>query len=367
VANVLIYADTVRSPELRHEVPMTIPDPFLYAERNGERHVVVHSLELPRVRGLDGVVVHPREKFGSDELTAKGLDQYAIRDEVVARACRELGIDSAVVPGGFPVDVADALRGNGVELAVDRALFDGRRRSKNEHELAGIRRAQRAAEAAMDAARELFRKGAPVEVEDVKSAMAQRFIELGCSADEFIVSHGPQAAIGHHMGDGTIQRGEPIVIDVWPRDNESGCYADMTRSYVIGDPDDTLLEWHRLCKEALDRALGDLRAGVTGRSVFDGTCDVFEAAGYTTPRTKQQGEPLEEGFIHSLGHGVGLEVHEEPSLGLLGTYPLVAGDVVSVEPGLYRPGYGGLRLEDLVVVTEDGCENLTDYPYELTP
>jgi len=367
VADVLIYADTVRSPELRHEIPLTIPDPFLYAEQNGERHVVVHSLELPRVRGLDGIVVHPREEFGFDELLAQGLDQYAIRDEIVARVCRELGIDAAAVPGAFPLDVADGLRGNGVELSVERRLFDDRRRSKSEAELAGIRRAQRAAEAGMDVAREHFRNGAPVDVERVKAAMAQRFIALGCSADEFIVSHGPQAAIGHHMGDGVIQAREPIVIDVWPRDHESGCYADMTRTFVIGDPDETIAEWHRLCKEALDRALRELRAGVTGRSIFDGTCDVFEAAGYTTLRTKRRGEPLEEGFIHSLGHGVGLEVHEEPSLGLLGTGPLVPGDVVSVEPGLYRPGYGGLRLEDLVVVTEDGCENLTDYPYDLTP
>lgn len=365
--DVLIYADTVRSPELRHEVPLTIPDPFLYAERDGGRHVVVHSLELPRVRGLDGLVVHPREAFGYDELLAEGLDQYAIRDRVLERVCRELGIERAVVPATFPLDVADSLRRDGFELTVDRDLFDRRRRSKSDAEIAGIRRAQRAAEAGMDAARGLFRTGAPVEVDAVKAAIARRFIELGCSADEFIVSHGPQAAIGHHAGDGTIQAGEPIVIDVWPRDNESGCYADMTRTFVIGEPDETMREWFGLCKQALDRALRDLRAGVTGRSVFDGTCDILEAAGYTTPRTKPPGEPLEEGFIHSLGHGVGLEVHEEPLLGLLGTDPLVAGDVVSVEPGLYRPGYGGLRLEDLVLVTGDGCENLTDYPYELTP
>jgi Xaa-Pro aminopeptidase len=367
MADVLIYGDTVRSPELRHEIPLAVPDPFLYAERDGERHVVVHSLELPRVRGLDGLVVHPREEFGWDDLVAQGLDQYAARDEVLARACRQLEIEHAAVPATFPLDVADTLRGRGITLAVERDLFDGRRRAKSDAELAGIRRAQRAAEAGMDAARALFRQGAPVDVERVKAAIAQRFVELGCAADEFIVSHGPQAAIGHHMGDGAIQEGEPIVIDLWPRDNESGCYADMTRTFVVGDPDDGLVEWHRLCKQALERALSDVRAGVTGRSVFDGTCDVFESAGYKTPRSKTPGEPLEEGFIHSLGHGVGLEVHEEPSLGLLGTDPLVTGDVVSLEPGLYRPGYGGLRLEDLVLVTDDGCENLTDYPYELEP
>ncbi len=300
---------------------------------------MIGSLELPRARELAGLEVHALEEFGHDELLRSGRTRREIRDELNGRVCEALGVRAATVPGGFPIEVADALRSRGVELAPDEELFERRRRVKNEHELSGIRRAQRAAEAGMEAARELLR-GGPVAVERVKSA------------------------IGHHAGDGDIAAGEPIVIDLWPRDRASGCHADMTRTYVIGEPDDELREWHRLCQEALDRALGEVRAGITGRSGFDGTCEIFEREGYTTQRTKEQGKPLEEGFFHSLGHGVGLEVHEAPSLGLLGE-ELVAGDVVSVEPGLYRPGYGGCRLEDLVLVTEDGCENLTEFPYEL--
>jgi len=363
VSDVLIYADSVRSPELRHEVPISITDPFLYLERNGSRHVVIGSLELPRARELPGLEVHSLEEFGNDELVRSGRSRREIRDELHARVCEALGVRRATVPGGFPLEVADALRGRGVELVADPELFERRRRVKNDDELAGIRRAQKAAEAGMDAARELLRSG-PVTVERVKSAIEDRFSAHDCTADEFIVSHGWQSAIGHHAGDGEIAAGEPIVIDLWPRDRASGCHADMTRTYVIGEPDDEVREWHRLCKEALDRALREIRAGVTGRSVYDGTCEIFEREGYTTQRTKEEGKPLEEGFFHSLGHGVGLEVHEAPSLGLLGE-ELVAGDVVSVEPGLYRPGYGGCRLEDLVLVTEDGCENLTDFPYDL--
>jgi Xaa-Pro aminopeptidase len=157
------------------------------------------------------------------------------------------------------------------------------------------------------------------------------------------------------------------VIDIWPRDNESGCFADMTRTFVVGDIPDEVAEWQRLCKQAIDRALADARPGVTGKELYDGTCDVLEPAGYPTQRTKADGETLDEGFHHALGHGVGLAVHEEPYLGMVGHQPLVAGDVITIEPGLYRQGYGGLRLEDLVLVTDEGVENLTKFPYELTP
>jgi Xaa-Pro aminopeptidase len=230
----------------------------------------------------------------------------------------------------------------------------------------------------MDAARALLRSatdtpdgleagGEPLTSERIKVAMSQAFVEHGTTCDEFIVSHGAQSAIGHHMGGGRILAGEPIVIDIWPRDNESACYSDMTRTFVVGDVPSELAEWHRLVKESLDASLAAVRAGASCKAVFDVSCEGFEAAGHPTPRTKEPGKPLEEGFVSALGHGVGLEVHEEPVFRRASRDTLVAGDVVSVEPGLYRPGFGGLRLEDLVLVTDDGYENLTDYPYELTP
>ena len=366
---VLIYGDTVREPALRHEVPISIVDAFLYVERGGEQIVVVSALELPRVRELSGLVVHTVDEYGLHELVGSGLGWTDLFEEVYARAVQELGVSTAVVPHTFPVGFADRLRAQGVELAADRDLFTARRRVKNAHELAGIRRAQKAAEAGMAAAAELLRRwnGKPITSEQLKSAIAERFIEHGCSSDEFIVSHGAQSAIGHHPGAGELRSGEPIVIDIWPRDNESGCFADMTRTFVLGDPPDELVEWHRLVLEALERGVADSRPGASGRAVYDATCDLFEAAGFPTQRTKDPDTPLEEGFLHGLGHGVGLEVHEMPSLGLISNDSLVAGDVVTVEPGLYRPGYGGVRLEDLVLVTENGPENLTDFPYDLAP
>ncbi len=376
--DVVIHADTVRSPELRHEVAIGIPDPFLYVEKDGVKHVVIGSMEIPRLEELDGLVCHPVEEFGSDELVAAGLEYKELRTEVAVRAVQQLGVANAVVPEAFPLFLADRLRAAGVELDVDGEFFDGRRRAKNEAELLGIRRAQHAAEEGMRAAAALLRTaesdghmlridGDALTAERIKVAIAEAFLANSANADEFIVSHGPQSAIGHHMGEGPIRPGEAIVIDLWPRDNESACFADMTRTFAVGDVPDELREWHRLTKEALDACIGRIAAGVPGREIFDIACDIYEQAGFPTQRTKEPGKPLENGFYHGLGHGVGLEVHEAPGMGLASKHALAAGDVVTVEPGLYRQGFGGVRLEDLVLVTQHGAENLTQFPYDLSP
>ena len=378
MSEILVYADSLRSPEMRHEVPIAVPDPFLYAERDGKGSVVASSFELGRINEVaPHLEVLPLEEFGLDELYAQGLSRDEIELEVILRAARRFGLERASVPSTFPLEVADHLRANGIEVKADRELFIGRRRVKNEAELAGIRRAQRAAEGAMEAARELLRAaepqngglvvdGEPLTCERLKLAVEQVFTEHGVFADEFIVSHGAQTAIGHDMGSGPIAPNEPICLDLFPRDRESGCYADMTRTFVVGEPSDELREYHKLCREALDRAVAAVKPGIPGKDLNRLACDIFEEHGFPTLLSKQPGEVLKDGFYHSLGHGVGLEVHEEPALGR-GPGELVAGDVIAVEPGLYRNGYGGCRLEDLVRVTEDGAEILTDYPYDLKP
>jgi Xaa-Pro aminopeptidase len=161
------------------------------------------------------------------------------------------------------------------------------------------------------------------------------------------------------MGSGPIQAGEPVIIDLWPRDADSACFADMTRTFVVGEAPAELRHYHQLTREALARSLAAVRPGVAGREVYRISCEPYEQAGLPTLLSKARGQVLEEGYFHSLGHGVGLEVHEAPTLGR-GSGVLVAGDVVTLEPGCYRPGFGGCRLEDLVLVTEDGAELLTD-------
>jgi Xaa-Pro aminopeptidase len=375
---VLIYADSFRSADMRHAVPLGVPDPFLYAEENGSRHVFASSMEATRLRELGLFEVHLHEELGFDELMESGLDYRELGAQLALRAVASLGLERATVPDNFPVWLADRLRADGVELDVDQELFDDRRRAKTEAQLAGMKRAQRAAEAAMNACRELLRRaeargdellldGEQLTVERVKADMNVVFAAHDTTADEYIVAPGAQGAVGHDMGSGPIRPGTPLVVDIFPRDNASAVYTDMTRTFVVGDVPDDVREWHRLCKEALDAAVAEIRAGVAARTVFDVTCDIFEAAGEPTQRTKQPGEALADGFFHGLGHGVGLEVHEAPGMGRLASKKLVAGDVVTVEPGLYRAGYGGVRLEDIVLVTEGGAEVITDYPYDLEP
>jgi Xaa-Pro aminopeptidase len=377
VADVLILADSMRSPELRHEVPIAIPDEFLYAERDGRRVVVVSSLEAARIGEADpGIEVMPYEAFGLDELMASGTSPSEASLQMYVRACRELGITGASVPATFPLELADRLRESGVEVTADRTLFEERRRRKNATEIAGLRRAQRACEAALDAARDMLRRaspngtlmldGEPLTSERLKAEVERVFIEHGAFADEFIVAHGAQTTVGHEGGHGPILPGEAIVFDLFPRDRETGVYTDMTRTYVVGEVPEELREYHRLCKEALDRVVVAVKPGVNGRTLFEIPCELFAEHGYPTQLTKKPGEVLDSGFFHSLGHGVGLEVHERPYLGRVGD-DLVPGDVIALEPGLYRPGYGGVRLEDVAIVTDDGIDVVTDYPYELEP
>jgi Xaa-Pro aminopeptidase len=375
---VLIYADSFRSADMRHAVPLGVPDPFLYAEENGSRHVFSSSMEATRLRALGLFDVHRFEELGLDELIASGIDSRELDAQLLLRAVGSLGLKRASVPRNFPVWLADRLRADGVELSVDQDVFDDRRRVKTGAQLAGMRRAQRAAEAAMDACRALLRRaeirgdellldGEQHTVERVKADMSVVFAAHDATADEYIVAPGAQGAVGHEMGSGPIRPNTPLVVDIFPRDNASAIYTDMTRTFVVGDVPDDVREWHRLCKKALDAAVAEIRAGVEARAVFDLTCDIFETAGEPTQRTKQPGETLCDGFFHGLGHGVGLEVHEAPSMGRLANKTLVAGDIVTVEPGLYRAGYGGVRLEDIVLVTENGVEVLTSYPYDLEP
>jgi Xaa-Pro aminopeptidase len=363
--NVLIYGAPEQSADLFHEIPTGIIDPFLYVEANGRRAATVSVLDADKVRPLGIEILDPFE-LGADELFSRGISRYEVELELSKRACEQLSVGRALVPPEFPVGLADHLRAAGIELFVDPEPFVNRRRIKTEPEIEGIRRAQRAADQAMAVAARMIREGG-VTSEEVRTEMQAICDAHGCELpDDVIVSHGPQSAIGHEAGHGPIGEGEVVIVDIWPRDRVSRCWADMTRTFMAAGmaPPDELAEYWRLTRESLDRSFAEVRAGADCREIYAISCEPFENAGYPTQRSKAAGTKLDEGYYHSLGHGVGLEVHERPNLGRTPD-TLMAGDVITLEPGCYSKELGGVRLEDLVLVGEDGAELLTDFPYDL--
>jgi Xaa-Pro aminopeptidase len=188
--------------------------------------------------------------------------------------------------------------------------------------------------------------------------------ESAMTYDVMIIAHGPQSAIPHHRGSGTVQRGEPTVVDIFPREPQSGCWADMTRTFCVGEPPGELREYRSACLEARSAALPLIQPGASGAAVHAAAADAIRGRGFHVGKPELADSGRVAAFVHGLGHGVGLELHEAPNLGPGGEI-LLSGDVVSLEPGLYREGFGGYRVEDLVLVTEQGCEVLTQFDYEL--
>jgi len=363
----LLYGSPEQSADFFHAVPVGIIDPFLYAETDGRRAATVSVLDADKVSALGIEIVDPYE-LGADELFSRGISRHEVDIELARRACERLGVRRAVVPSEFPVGVADHLRGAGIEVVVDPEAFVGKRRVKTESEIEGIRRAQRAADEAMGVAARLVRElRSGLTSEEVRTEMQAVCDGHGCDlADDVIVAHGPQSAIGHESGFGPIGEGEVVIVDIWPRDRASRCWADMTRTFMAGGmaPPDQIAEWWELTREALDRSFAEVRAGADCQQIYAISCEPFERAGYPTQRSKPANTKLDEGYYHGLGHGVGLEVHERPNLGRTPD-TLLAGDVITLEPGCYSKQLGGVRLEDLVLVGEDGAELLTDFPYDL--
>jgi Xaa-Pro aminopeptidase len=379
----LLFGDTQRYAALRHEVPITIIDPLMWAQLNGRPVILTSRLEQDRIAAvLPDAEILDYFAFGMKELREQGLTHAAAECEVAARVARHLGLTEIVVPGNFPVALADRLRADGVGVRIDDESFEARRRVKSPGELDGIRNAQRAAERGMAVAAGLLAAaesgadgnlhldGAELTAERVRDELRAACAEAGAPCPPVVMVASVRDGFGHEPGSGPLPAGLPIQVDLFPCDEDSACWADMTRTFVVGDPSpghaELISDQEQLVRAALEDAREAIAPGVAGRTLYDLVCDRFEAAGYRTQRTGP-GEDPSEGFQFSLGHGVGLEVHEEPSLGLAGQQPLVPGDVLAIEPGLWDRRIGGVRYEDLVLVTEHGGETLTDFPYELTP
>lgn len=374
----LFYADTERSAAMRHELPVSIGDPLLLGIVGGRMHVMTSSLERTRIAAAaPDAVLHDIADLGFYELLESGMSHHELDLELASRGAAAMGSREAVVDPQMPVAVADRLRADGIVLHPDHEAIAARRRVKSAAEIAGIRRAQAAAEAGMSAAAALLRQAVPdgervmldgevLTADAVRAVLREACQRRGAPAPPDVIVSSVWQGFGHEPGSGPLPANLPIGIDLWPRDEASGCWADMTRTFVVGAIGETVRAHEVLVRAAIERAREAVAPGITGRELHAIVCDVFESAGQRTQRTGP-GDDANEGFQFSLGHGVGLEVHEDPALGQTGHGELVAGDVIAIEPGLWQRDIGEVRFEDLLLVTEDGSETLTQYPYELTP
>jgi Xaa-Pro aminopeptidase len=366
MSNLLLFGDD-KQPAVRNEVGLALPDPVGVIQTDGARYVLAGLLDVPRLQALGTYEVISFEELGLGEVLAAGKSLPEAFREVVGRGCERLGLSEAVVPGDFPLELADFLRQRGIVLRADGALFDLRRRSKAPGQLEGIRRALKAAELATALVRDRLREGGEQSAEGLRAKARRIFVDNGCAPhDMLVIAAAGHGADPHDEGSGPIPDGVPVVVDIFPRDMASGCWGDITRTFCRGEPPAELVEWHAVVREAQRQAMATVRPGISAGDPYHVSCDVIEAAGYATRRTRSEEELLREGgYVHYLGHGVGLDLHEAPTLDD-GGETLVPGDVITIEPGLYRPGFGGCRIEDIVLVTDDGYELITNFPYELS-
>ena len=346
------------------------PDAFVYIEVGGRSTLLMSDLEIDRARTqarVDEVLSLSayEEKAKQQNITGAPAGLGA-----VLALLQERGAKSVEVPSGFAVRSADFLRDQGLDLSYPEGAYVVERELKSESEIDHIREVQQATEDAMDVALTALRQadvedgvlvtdGRPLTAEDIKKGIALLLLDRGITAKNTIVACGDQACDPHNEGSGPLCADQPIVIDIFPRSDETGYYADITRTVIKGEPTKKQVALYKTVLEAQMSALDHIAAGVDGKEIHDAVNDRFIAAGFETGEV----DGRMQGFFHGTGHGLGLEIHEPPRI-TRSSQTLKAGHVVTVEPGLYYPGLGGVRIEDLVVVTENGCENLTRYPKE---
>ncbi len=376
--DLLVIGATQHDAAAYHLCGFLAPDPVICLRVDGKKYLAVSSMEYGRAEKQAQV----DELLSFDELEVNrlarelksGARAYAA---ATANLLDRLGADSVAVPPTLGVAHADELRSRGIKVSPDGKLFAGLRRVKTEAEVSHIEKTQRAVEAACARAVEVLRASGsreygilhyedrPLTSERLRSEIEIELLRHGCVADAgTITAGGVQAADPHEEGHGPLRSGEAIILDIFPVDKSSRYYADMTRTVIKGEPNEKLQQMYAAVLESQEAALGMIRAGVNGKDIHQKVSDVLHKRGYYTLVHDQiEGNPLREGFIHGTGHGVGLEIHEAPRVSPVDD-ELRAGDVVTIEPGLYDPQIGGVRIEDLVVVTEDGCRNLTEFPKE---
>ena len=366
--NLLMVADSERDADMLHAVRMFVPDPFIFARLRGRDHVVLSDLEVARARREAAHCrIWPLSRF-LRALHADGTKRPTLAD--VARLfLKQQGVRKIVVPNQFPSGLAERLKQLKVKLKIrDGAVFP-ERACKCAEEVKRISGALTMAEVGLAEAiqalksakigknRRLLYRGAPLTSEKLRAVIDTAIVQAGGLPRHTIVAGGRQSCDPHETGSGPLSAHEAIVIDVFPRSQKTGYFGDLTRTLVKGRASEALRRLYHTVARGQEIGFRLLTDKAVASDVHGGIQKFFEDEGYRTGRRRG----LMEGFFHGTGHGVGLELHEAPRLSAHSGDILRNGHVVALEPGLYYPGIGGVRLEDMALVTTKAARNLTKF------
>lgn len=362
---VLLIADSEHDADMLYAAGMFVPDPFTFLQVDGRTTIMMSDLEIDRARAQSKVDEVVSLTDYTNRAKKSGNADPGLVDTVV-ELLREREVKGVSVPNGFPLGYADKLRDRGFAVASKEDPFWDRRPVKTDDEVAAISNASRHTEDALRMAFGILADAAvkdgvlhgpegPLTSEYIRKRIHVYLLERDCIAQHTIIAGGVQGCDPHNGGSGPLRAGEPIIFDLFPKSTKTGYFADITRTVAKGPVSDTFRRLYDTVLEGQEVALSRVRAGVDGRDIHGEVERLFESRGYETGAKNGR----MQGFFHGTGHGFGLEIHEPPRISKV-SQVLVAGHVVTVEPGLYYPGLGGgVRIEDNVVVTECGCVNLT--------
>lgn len=373
-SNVLLFASPNNSADMRWFAHFSCGDPFIAFTAKGKRIAAITPLEIVRCRKESAfdVVLDISEEMAK----LRETQPDAGTPELIVELTKRYKADTFSVPPDFPAGLFVLLRRLGLKLEIGGTPFFSQRVIKTEEELEYIRAGNRASCAGFKAVEKILKEatidkrgflnynGKTLTSEMLRDAIGHACLDAGgINVEGLIAAGGDQGVDCHCSGFGPLRANELIVCDIFPRIAATGYFGDMTRTYLKGKASPEQRKLVNSVKKAHDAAIAQIKAGVTGVSVYRSTVKFFQDLGYKTGYN-EDGLPV--GFFHGLGHGVGLNVHEAPNLGgrSLASEKLRENMVVTVEPGLYYPGIGGCRIEDVVVVRKDGCEPLSKHPYK---
>lgn len=363
----LMFADSERDANMLYAVGMFSPEPFLYLEVEGKGVAVLGDLELGRARRQARCRMLSLTRC-VQSLRSAGI-QRPSHAHIVQAFLKQRRLRSVSVPNNFPLALARDLRRMKIQLRLKPGEFFPQRAVKTAEEVKKISAALMMAEVglaegiqALKNARvmkngRLLYHNAPLTSEKLRAIINTAILQAGGMAAHTIVAGGRQACDPHEEGHGTLRAREPIVLDVFPRSQRTGYFGDITRTVIKGRAPDGLRKLYHTVERAQELAFERLRGDVPGAAVHQAVEQFFKQEGYTTRRLNGR----MSGFFHGTGHGVGLELHEAPRLATLSRDVLRPGHVVTVEPGLYYPGLGAVRLEDMAWITPKGSRNLTRF------